>query len=320
MLPYLAQFAAGTAILVIGADWLVVGASYLAIHFGISPVVVGLTIVALGTSLPELIVSLIASFQGTSDIALGNIVGSNIANIGLILGISAFIRPLTVENELTRREIPMLILVSTIFTVYAMDGSLGRIEGITLLLGLVGFIIFSTQKRDEAPDELKAMMQCKPRSGAALWWFISYKILIGSAGLMFGAFWVVEGARAIALLFNVSELLIAITLVAVGTSLPELATSMAAARRGYCGICLGNAVGSNLMNILLIAGTVGTLRPVKVNIELISYQIPVMVGFTLALVPILYTQRRIQRAEGAILLFSYLFFIAILFLRRHLML
>ncbi|MGI6303546.1 MAG: calcium/sodium antiporter [Verrucomicrobiota bacterium] len=315
MLPSILQFVFGTAILVIGADWLVVGASCLAIHFGISPIVVGLTIVALGTSLPELIVSLIAAFQGTSDIALGNIVGSNIANIGLILGFSALVRTLTVENNLIRREIPMLILASTAFTLFTLNGVLGRIEGVILLIGLVGFIIFSTQKRDEAPDELKDMTACAGLSGFALWWFITGRILIGAIALMLGAYWVVEGAKDIAEFFKVSELLIAITLVAVGTSLPELATSIAAARRGYCGICLGNAVGSNLMNILLIAGTVGLLRPTQVNLELISYQIPVMVGFTLALVPILYTNRQIHRMEGAILLFSYLFFIAVLILR-----
>jgi cation:H+ antiporter len=260
-------FVVGFVILIKGADLLVDGSVSIAGRWGISNIVIGLTVVAFGTSLPELLVNLVASFEGSTDIAIGNILGSNIANILLILGVASIIYPLGVKKNTTFKEIPFSLLAALVLAVLANDilidgfriSILTRSDGITLLCFFAIFLyyVFTISKTNEEYDEVKIISW--PRS-------IIY-MLLGLVGLAFGGKWIVDGAVTIAKEFDVSESLIGLTIIAIGTSLPELATSAVAAYKKNTDIAIGNVVGSNIFNVFWILGLSSVIKPLPFNEE-----------------------------------------------------
>jgi len=307
-------FFAGLLLLYYGAEYLVRGSSSLALSFGIRPLVIGMTIVAFATSMPELMVSLFASIRGSSDIAAGNIVGSNIANIGLILGTAALIAPLSVDSRMLRREIPYLIGASLLFLGLSLDGLLGFGNGLVLfllLLVFLGYCLLSARHdpgAGEAP--VAAVERERGRRGKDL-----VLIALGIIGLGVGAELMVRSAVIIARAFGLSELVIGLTIVAVGTSLPELAASMMSAWKGEMDISIGNVIGSNIFNILFVLGVCPMIRPLPVDPSLMRFELPVMVAFSLALVPMVLHRSTIGRGKGGLLVGGYLLFITVLVLR-----
>ncbi|MCU0574283.1 MAG: calcium/sodium antiporter, partial [Syntrophobacteraceae bacterium] len=285
------------------------GASRLAAAMGISPLVIGLTVVAFGTSSPELAVSLQASMAGEPDIALGNVVGSNIFNVLFILGLSAIIAPLVVAQRLVRLEIPLMIGVSMLLFVLALDGSIGRFDGLVLTGGIVGYCLFAIRQSLKEPPAVRAEYEKEfgrrePRSQRLLDILL---VVVGLAMLMLGSRWLLGGAVAIAELLGVSKLVIALTITAAGTSLPEVATSVVASIRGERDIAVGNVVGSNLFNLLAILGLSSLVAAdgIRVAPAALSFDIPVMIAVSVACLPIFFTGYRIARWEGLLFLAYY---------------
>jgi cation:H+ antiporter len=307
----LGYFLAGAVFLVVGADVLVRGASRLASAFGISPLVIGLTVVAFGTSAPELAVSVRASLTGVSDIALGNVVGSNIFNILLILGLSALITPLVVARQIVRLELTLLIGCSLLLFVMGLDGRIGPGEGVLLVLGIIMYTIFVVRLSVRESAEVRATegqeLEAHP-PGKGQWLISSVQVFAGLALLIFGADWLVDSAVAIAKDFGLSELIIGLTIVAAGTSLPEVATSIIAGIRGERDIAVGNVVGSCLFNILAILGISSILAADGITVApaAIRFDIPVMIAVSMACVPVFFTGYCIDRWEGALFLGYYL--------------
>ena len=319
----LIMFIAGLAVLVAGADVLVRGASRLAFAFGISPLVVGLTVVAYGTSAPELAVSVSASLAGQADLAVGNVVGSNISNILLILGLSAVAAPLVVSQQLIRLDVPLMIGVFVLMFVMSIDGIISTVDGALLFAGAVGYTIFAIRKsRKETQkirDQYEKQFGEKPAEnpGKSSTARNTMLIIVGIAALALGAKWLVDSATQMARAFGVSELIIGLTVVAIGTSLPELATSVVASIRGERDIAAGNVVGSNLFNVLSVLGLTALVVPkgVPVAPSLLTFDLPVMVAVGIACLPIFFIGYRIDRWEGAIFLFYYLAYILYLILQ-----
>jgi cation:H+ antiporter len=313
-------FIAGFALLAFGAEFLVCGASRLARAVGISPLVVGLTVVAYGTSTPELAVSVQSSFAGVADIALGNVVGSNIANILLILGLSAAVAPLIIARQLMRLDVPLMIGLSILVLLMGIDGALDRFDGLILTIGALFYTAFAIyQSRKETgtttpkyEQEFGEKMRIGPKQIALQIGFI----IGGLALLMLGANWLVDGAVIIARLFKVSDLVIGLTIVAVGTSLPELAASVTAGIRGERDIAVGNIIGSNIFNILLILGLSSAVAPagLTVSTSALRFDIPVMIAVAVACLPIFFTGRLITRWEGLLFLGYYLAYALYLYL------
>ncbi len=308
------------AVLVWGADRFVDGASALARNLGISPLVIGLVLVGFGTSAPEMLVSAIAAWQGNPGIAVGNAVGSNITNIALILGVTALVRPLAVHSRLVRRELPILLATMLIALVMLLDGELDRIDGVLLLTGFaiqVYWTLRLARKGADGPDALdeeftRAMPEAVMSNGRAVFWSAAGLVL-----LLVSARWLVWGAVVIAQGLGVSDLVIGLTVVAIGTSLPELAASLAAARKGEDDIALGNVVGSNTFNILAVLGLPGLIRPGSFDPALLSRDFPVMIGLTLALLVMAYGFRgegRINRVEASLLLLCFIGYQTLLYL------
>jgi len=303
----IAAFLAGLVLLVFGADWLVRGASRIAGAWGISPLVIGLTIVAYGTSAPELAVSVKAAWAGQADLAVGNVVGSNIFNVLLILGISALITPLVVAAQIIRIEVPIMIGVSLLAYVMALDGGIGRIDGIVLFGGAVAYTVMQIrQSRTQAslPDvDDSSPVRVAPSSTlASLGW-----VAIGLVALVLGSRWLVDSAIVFARVFGVSELVIGLTIVAAGTSLPEVATSVVAALRGERDIAVGNVIGSNIFNVLSVLGLSSLVSPsgIPVPTGVMGFDLPVMIAVAIACLPIFARGARIERWEGALFLFYY---------------
>jgi cation:H+ antiporter len=305
------EMAAGLTLLVIGGDLLVRGASRLAAAIRISPLVIGLTVVAFGTSAPELAVSLQAAFDGSADLAVGNVVGSCIFNVLFILGISALIVPLVVSSQLIRRDVPLMIGVSVLLLVLSADGNLNRFEGGLLFTGLViytGWCI--RQSRKESGDVYAEFAEQwgdgKPGARGIL--LCAGLILLGLVLLGLGSRWLIAGAVAIATGLGVSRLVIGLTIVAAGTSLPEVVTSIVAAVRGERDIAVGNVVGSNIFNILCVLGLTSLLAPggVAVSDTAIYFDIPVMIAVVVACLPIFFTGNVIARWEGGLFFMYYL--------------
>ena len=301
---------AGLALLVAGAEILVRGASRLAAAIGISPLVIGLTVVAFGTSAPELAVSLGASVTGQGDIAVGNVVGSNIFNVLLILGLSAVITPLFVSLQLVRLDVPIMIGVSGLALLLGLDGKIGRMDGTILFAGVLlytGFLI--RQSRKETREALHASVEENDQENEELKsWFLNVSLIIGGLGLLaLGSRWLIKGAVYIAQYFEVSELIIGLTIVAAGTSLPEVATSVIASIRGERDIAVGNVVGSNIFNIMAVLGLCGIVAPagIQVSSAALRFDMPVMIAAAVACLPIFATGRVIARWEGALFLFYY---------------
>ena len=298
-------FIAGIILLVFGADLLVRGAASLAASLGVSPLIIGLTIVAIGTSSPEIAVSLQAAFNAQGAIVLGNIIGSNIANIMLILGMAAMFGPLPVDRAIFRRDLPVMIGASLLTFLLTLDRTLSRIDGIIMLLCLTAYL-WVMWPRNEHHDALHQSHLPQRRLRALL---LQLAMVVGGLALLIvGARWLVDGAVTFATWFGVSELIIGLTIVAVGTSLPEIATSVIAGLRGERDIAVGNVVGSNVLNLLLVLGTtiVVSPQPIAVPEVTIALDLPVMVGAALICLPIFFTRRIVSRREGSLLLVYYL--------------
>lgn len=304
----------GLVILVVAAEIFVRGASGLASRAGISPLIVGLTIVAFGTSAPELAVSLNAVWKESPDLAVGNAVGSNIFNVLFILGITALISPLIVAQKLVRIDVPIMIGAAVLLWVLTLDGSLSRGEGLALFVGIVLYVVLAVwSARRESSSVRKEYDEANPAAQSPLW--LTILLLVGGlAAIVLGARWLVQGAAGIATSLGVSDLVIGLTIVAAGTSLPEVATSVIAAIRGHRDIAVGNVVGSNIFNVLGILGATSALAPegLPVASSVLAFDIPVMLGVSIACLPVLISGMGISRGEGAALLAGYICYTAYL--------
>ncbi len=316
----LVLFALGLLTLVAGAELLVRGASKLALSLGLSPLVVGLTVVSFGTSAPELAVSVQSAWSGRVDIALGNVVGSNIFNALFILGCSAVITPLLVHRQLIRQEVPVMIGVSLLLWALTADGGISRWDGLLLvvLLSIYTFLIIRQSRgetaaiRQENAESLRVDTQAWDRH----WGVQVLLVLVGLSMLVLGAGWLVESAVTMARALGMSELIVGLTIVAAGTSLPEVATSILAAIRGERDIAVGNVVGSNIFNILGVLGISAGVAPgdLAVAPSLLAFDLPVMVAVAMACLPIFFTGHLIARWEGALFLAYYAAYSAYLIL------
>ena len=291
-----------------GAEFIVKGGSQLARYFGLSPIVIGLTVVAFGTSLPELVVSIVAAIGGSSPIAIGNVVGSNIANVGLVLGISSLIFPIKINLSQIKNDLIIYIFVCLMFSAFCMNGSISRQEGLILFLSVLiytwySFYYSSIKNNDEDVND-------KNPSNLRMLFIL---IISGITLLSFGANLFVKGAIDIARYFGISEIVIGMTIVALGTSLPELATSVIASFRKEHAISIGNIVGSNLFNLLSVIGIVSLVSPIESPKEILFFEIPYMIIYGLILFPIGMLKQPIHRLTAAFLLIGYLLFIYQLF-------
>ncbi len=298
----------GSAMLFYGAEFIVKGGSRLARYFGLSPIVIGLTVVAFGTSLPELVVSIVAAIGGSSPIAIGNVVGSNIANVGLVLGISSLIFPIKINLSQIKNDLIIYIFVCLMFSAFCMNGSISRQEGLILFLSVLiytwySFYYSSSKNNDEDIND-------KNPSNLRMLFIL---IISGITLLSFGANLFVKGAIDIARYFGISEIVIGMTIVALGTSLPELATSVIASFRKEHAISIGNIVGSNLFNLLSVIGIVSLVSPIESPKEILFFEIPYMIIYGLILFPIGMLKQPIHRLTAAFLLIGYLLFIYQLF-------
>ncbi|HBO42399.1 MAG TPA: sodium:calcium antiporter [Planctomycetaceae bacterium] len=320
MLSAIIAILIGLTVLVIGGELLVRGASRLAGLAGVSPLVIGLTVVAFGTSAPELAVSLQASVAGRTDIAIGNVVGSNIFNVLLILGLSALVAPLVVSSRLIRVDVPLMIAASAAMFLLGLDGNFGRVDGVVLFLGLLGYVGWSVH---ESRRETAAVQQqferefAAPRKKTGSQILVQTALILGGLVLLtLGARQLVDGSVAIARLLGMSELLIGLTIVAAGTSLPELATSVLAAFKGERDIAVGNIVGSNIFNIMCVLGLSAAVSPggLDVSPAALRLDITVMMAVALACLPIFFTGHLIARWEGVLFLAYYFAYMAYLIL------
>jgi len=308
-------FLIGLAALVLGAELLVRGASKLALSMGVSSLVVGLTVVSFGTSTPELAVSVQSAWSGQVGIALGNVVGSNVFNVLVILGLSALITPLVVHQQLIRQEVPIMIGVSLLLWAMAMDGGISRWEGLFLaaLSGGYTLMLIRQSRRETANTQAEVEAEYTeafdgiPQGWDAHWAVQLLLILAGLALLVLGAKWLVEAAVGFARDLGVSELIIGLTIVAAGTSLPEVATSVMAAVRGERDIAVGNVVGSNIFNILAVLGISASIAPSELPVAsaMLAFDLPIMVAVAVACLPVFFTGARIARWEGALFLTLY---------------
>ncbi|WP_298771368.1 calcium/sodium antiporter [uncultured Shewanella sp.] len=300
---------AGFLILTLGAEALVRGASAIALRLGVAPLIIGLTIVAFGTSAPELAVSLKAALAGNSGLALGNVIGSNIANIGLILAITALIKPIRVESQMVKRDIPLMIMASMLFWWLLHDGELSLWDG-TLLASLLsiylGYSYISSRKENALCDNNELINQ-RPQHVLLSLFFVC----IGIAMLVGGGILFVDGAITLAKQFGISEIVIGLTIVAIGTSMPELVTSVVAARRGHSDIAIGNVVGSNIFNILGILGVTAIIHPISAE-GMKTIDFSVMLMLAVMTLPFAWTGYRIGRREGILLLIGYLCYVSYL--------
>ncbi len=314
----LAALIGGFGLLVWGADRFVMGAAGAARNLGVSPLLIGLTIVGFGTSAPEMLVSAVASLQDNPGLAVGNAIGSNITNIGLILGLTAVVVPLSVHSRIIRRELPILIGITVLAYLLLRDGMLGVFEGSILLLSLVamlGYTIYvglnSRAGRDPVAAEYAAELPTDLSLGQSLLWLsIGIVVLVGSSRLL------VWAAVGIAQHFGVSELVIGLTIVAIGTSLPELAASVVSALKNEPDIAIGNVIGSNIFNLLGVLGLPGVISPSRVDPQVLSRDMPIMTALTVALLLMAFGftgEGRINRLEGFLLLTAYAGYMTLLY-------
>jgi cation:H+ antiporter len=321
MLQQALMFVLGLVVLVIGADVMVRGASRLAVSFGVSPLVVGLTVVAFGTSAPEMAVSVGSALSGSPDLAIGNVVGSNIANILLILGISALITPLLVDEQIIRQEIPIMIGASALLVVVALDGNIGLVESIALFALVIAYTVFLVVQSRRASKNVQDEFETEiPTSTWDSHWAVQVALIaLGLVMLVVGADWLVDSAVAFARAFGVSDLVIGLTVVAIGTSMPEIATSIVAAARGQRDIAVGNVVGSNVFNILAVLGLTGIVSGagLPVSEAARNFDLWVMLAVAFACLPIMITGREIARWEGGVFLGYYAVYTAWLVLQAQ---
>ena len=300
----------GFALLVWGANRFVIGAGATARNLGVAPILIGLTIVAFATSAPEILVSVVASLQGTPGLAVGNAVGSNIANIGMVLGAAAMIRPMQVRSQTLRRELPALLAVTLLTFMLCTDQLLSRIDGLVLLagLGLLMYWIVALAFRSSATDPMSVDYDAEIPSDMTMTRAITW-LIVGLVVLLIGSELLVDGAVSVAEHLGVSELVIGLTIVAIGTSLPELAVTTVSALKGEHGLAVGNIIGSNMFNLLAVMGLAAAIAPSPLDPRVITLHLPVMVGLTLVLFVMAYNysgRGRVNRWEGAALLTTFL--------------
>ena len=315
-------FIIGFVLLISGAEFLVRGASSLAIAIGISPLVVGLTVVAFGTSAPELAVTIQSTYAGQADLAVGNVVGSNIANILLVLGLASLYGALWVDKQLLRLELPLMVALSVLLWLIGLDGKISHYDGIILFIGAIvytTYVIRKSRKQVKADKAAKAEGSEIPLTqvtGTSHYVTQIGLVLIGLVMLVIGSRWLIDGAVAVARILGVSELVIGLTIIAVGTSLPEIATSIIASIKQKGDIAVGNAVGSNIFNILVVLGLGSAVSPGGIVVSPLAIQsdIPIMIAVAVICIPIFYTKYRIDRWEGGILVFYYATYTIYLFL------
>jgi cation:H+ antiporter len=314
MLPVVLYFIAGLVLMVLGAEFLVRGASRLAVMMGISPLVVGLTVVAFGTSAPEFAVSFKAALSGQADLTLGNVIGSNIFNILFILGLSALVTPLIVASQLIRFDVPLVIGVSVVTLLMAIDGIFSTIDGAILFAGLVAYtggMIYVSRRQGKTDIDPEVASLIGDIEGGSTLKRATINLLLVVSGLALlglGSNWLVDSAVIFARWFNVSEVVIGLTVISIGTSLPEVVTSVVASLRNQRDIAVGNIVGSNLFNLLGVLGLAAIVAPggIAVSPQVFWFDLPVMVAVALAALPIFFTGGVISRWEGG-LLFGYYF-------------
>lgn len=307
-------FVVGLGLLYLGAEWLVRSAASLALRYGIRPLVVGITVVALGTSMPEFVINLFAAATGEDSLALGNIVGSNICNIALILGTSSLVVPLVVAPGTLKKEYPIMMAVLVLFYLVAIDGEIGQVDGFILVSGLVAFFLFLIldAKRHTGPPVKREVADSAPREDDMT--------LLKKAGLLVGGIVLLAGgarlmvyaAVNVANVLGVDPVIIGLTVVAIGTSLPELAASVVSAMRQEADISVGNVLGSNMLNVLFVVGLISLFRPLKVDPISLTIHFPVMLAFGAVLLPIAWTQFKISRMEGGVLLAGFVGYILFL--------
>jgi cation:H+ antiporter len=302
------QLLMGGVLLFVGGEALVTGASRLALRMGISALAVGLTVVAFGTSMPELFVSLEAALNNKHDVALGNVVGSNICNIALILGLAALVKPVAINTRVVKLDLPVLILASAWLLYALLDLGVGRFDGAVCVLALLAYLVFNLREAGkESPGESGQSDQVSPppSTTARNLLFIAF----GLGSLALGADKFIDGSVSLAQLLGFSPAFIGLTIVALGTSLPELAVTVVAAKRGEGDIAVGNVVGSNIFNILGILGITALVQPLERG-GIMGQDLVVMAGVTIALVPLLLVGPKLTRARGLLLLASYVSYIA----------
>ena len=295
----------GLVLLYFGANWLVQGAITLALHLGLSPLIVGLTVVALGTSVPEALVSVQAAIGHQGGIALGNVIGSNILNIALILGFSAFLNPLKVDSNLVKADVPLLAGATFMLVVLLEDFHISRMEGAFLMLCIVGYVAgnIMTVKRTSPEENKIEGVEVPEDHSKNLWRDISF-LFIGLIALAFGSNFLVTGAVDLARIWGLSEALIGLTIVSIGTGTPEMATALMAAYRKRADLAIGNAVGSNLFNIMFVLGIAALVAPLDGK-GISSIDLYVMLGVTILLLPTVWTGRILDRKEGFLFLAIY---------------
>ena len=310
MLTELLAIACGFALLTWSADRFVVGASAIAYNLEISPLIIGLTIVSIGTSAPEILVSAVAAWQGNSGLAVGNALGSNIINIGLVLGVAALLMPLNVHSSIVRRELPVLLLIMVVALLLLLDGTLGRLDGILLVTGMCLLLLWVTRvgiksadSRDPMSAEFEEEIPTDMGMGKAAFWVIAGALL-----LLLSSRLLIWGAVSVAHAVGVSDLVIGLTVVALGTSLPELAATVMSALRNEHDIAIGNVLGSNMFNLLAVLGLPGVIHPAPIEPVVLTRDYPVMIGFTILLFAMAYGlrgPRRISRLGGGFLLAAF---------------
>jgi cation:H+ antiporter len=308
-LTELLLLAGGAALLYVGAELLVQGASDLALAVGLKASTVGVTVVAFATTAPELFVSVVGAITVSTDIGLGAIVGSNIANIGLVLGVSALIRPLAISDTVLKRHVPFMMLAALLLVGLGWNGVIGLIEGLVLLGTLVAFtaVIMRRVRRTQAgitATQREAMPDASPRDVGA--------VVGGIAALVIGSRWLVTGGESLLAAAGFSDIFIGLTVLALGTSLPELAASVIAAVRGETEFSIGNVVGSNIYNILGVIGIVAVITPIRVSSGVRDFEFLALVAFTLVLVGMMYRGERLSRLDGGVLVVGYGLFIVLL--------
>ncbi|NJP04641.1 MAG: calcium/sodium antiporter [Chloroflexaceae bacterium] len=321
----LVLFVIGIVLLIVGAELLVRGASNLALAIGISPLVVGLTVVSFGTSAPELAVSIQGAFAGQKevDVALGNVIGSNIMNILFVLGLSALIAPLAISMQLIRMDVPLMIGISFIMWLMALNGRVDRIDGFILAVGIVGYVAWTIYKsRQEQQDSQTADSTEEEQNARANKGFVTIVqnvifVVIGLVFLVTGANWLLNGAVTIAEYLGISSLIIGLTIVAVGTSLPEVATSVIGVLRGERDIVVGNVIGSNIFNILAVLGFASLLAPNGITVpeNALRFDIPIMVAVALVCFPVFFTGYMMRRWEGFLFICYYMLYTTFLVLQ-----
>jgi len=306
----------GLGLLYWGAEWLVKGSSLIARYIKISAIIIGLTVVSFATSAPELFVSVTAQLKGSADIAVGNVVGSNIANIGLILGLAALVSSLKIHGRTVKNELPMVIMVSALLFILCIDKQLSRLDG-TILIILFGLFlyynIYFARKDREEKKEIEKELETEKIDRKKRWLWNIFRVLIGLALLVIGSKFLVDSSVEIAKTIGISEMVIGLTLVAIGTSIPELATSLVATIKKEQDISVGNVVGSNIFNILLILGVASLISPIDVNFKMVRVDMAIMIFFAVLLLYLMRRNYQLSRWEGGILLVCYVSYIIYLF-------